>query len=134
QGLEGELRLSFVDGPPGHALGVRTVRPRAADERYVQLARSDGAPVARADWADFPPLARAVATGVDLHEGSFFGRAGPWLNTALATVLVWVSVTGTLAWWRRRPAGRVGVPARAAGPVPAWVGVVLAGLCAALPL
>ena len=43
--------------------------------------------------------------GVDyeLYEGTFFGRANQWLNTAVSACLVWLSITGLLSWWWRRP-------------------------------
>ncbi|WP_170113185.1 PepSY-associated TM helix domain-containing protein [Ahniella affigens] len=120
-GVEGDLMLYMVDGPPGSAVSVRSLRARASTERYVLFDRVDGAVLATATWDDFPLLAKGVATGVDLHEGSFFGRAGPWVNTVFAAALVWLVVTGIAAWWRRRPARSVGIPPRPIGRWPAWL-------------
>jgi uncharacterized iron-regulated membrane protein len=71
---------------------------RASQERYALYDRRDGRRVETADWRDFPLVARTIATGVDIHEGGFFGRLGPWLNTAFAVTLVWLSFTGILVW------------------------------------
>jgi uncharacterized iron-regulated membrane protein len=59
--------------------------------------------------ADLPVIPRLVAIGVHVHEGDF-GPANLWLNTAFAMSLVWLSVTGVLSWWIRRPRRGVGVP------------------------
>ncbi|MEP6907503.1 MAG: PepSY domain-containing protein, partial [Pseudoxanthomonas sp.] len=73
-------------------------------------------------------------TGVSIHEGGFFGRIGPWLNTLFASALVWMSVTGVMAWWRRKPANAMGVPPRAARPWPLWLRCSSVLLFALLPL
>ena len=103
RGLEGELTLRFVGGPAAPAVLVRTSPGPVSQARYALYPRSGGDPVT-ADWRDFPVLARAVTTGVSVHEGIFFGSAGLWLNTATAAVLVWVCAGGTAAWWARTPA------------------------------
>lgn len=133
RGMRGELMLRFVDGPQAAAISVRTASGRASQEQYALYPRTGGDPVTT-DWSAFPLMARAVATGVSVHEGGFFGGAGLWLNTAFAAVLVWVSVTGTLAWWKRKPAQGLGLPARATRPWPTAARWTLIGLCALLPL
>ncbi len=60
-----------------------------------------------------PPLAKAIALGIDLHEGHFFGRINQIFNTLVATALVWLCVTGFIGWYQRRPAGRVARAAEA---------------------
>ena len=79
-------------------------------------------------------MAKAVATGVDIHEGSYFGSAGPWLNTVFALSLVWLSITGLLAWWRRKPADALGVPVRPASPWPRWLKICAIAVGTLLPL
>ncbi|HJR75128.1 MAG TPA: PepSY domain-containing protein [Luteimonas sp.] len=132
--LDGDLTLSLVDGPPGSAVAVRTRRNKASERRYLLLDRADGATLGYADWRDFPLLAKTVATGVDIHEARFFGSAGPWLNTAFAGALVWMSVTGFMTWWRRKPERALGVPPAARAPWPAWLKAFGAALFVALPL
>lgn len=133
RGMDGDLTLRFVDGPMAAAVSVRTAAGRASEAQYALYPRPGGDPVT-AGWAEFPWLARAVATGVSIHEGSFFGSAGLWLNTAFAAVLVWVSVAGTLAWWTRKPASGSGVPPRTAEPWPRGVWLAATGLGLLLPL
>lgn len=55
----------------------------------MQLDGSTGAVRIRTTWNDLPPLAQAIALGVNLHEGRFFGRANQIINTLVAAVIVW---------------------------------------------
>ena len=45
---------------------------------------------------------------VGLHEGTAFGRTGVIVVTLLGCAPVVLYVTGTIAWWRKRKAGRSG--------------------------
>lgn len=79
-------------------------------------------------------MAKVVATGVDVHEGGYFGRMGPWPNTLFAAALAWLSLTGLMAWWRRKPARTLGTPAAAKHPWPSWLRAIAFGMFLALPL
>lgn len=132
--LDEDLTFMMVDGPPGSAISVRNTKPRSSQQRYVLLDRSGGGVVGEASWRDFPSTARIVATGVDLHEGRYFGSVGPWLSTSFALALIWLCITGAMSWWRRKPAGSLAVPARPHLPWPMWLRSAAVLLCAALPL
>ncbi|KPN20487.1 hypothetical protein AO715_11570 [Xanthomonas sp. Mitacek01] len=133
-GLDGDLLFLMVDGPTGAAVSVREIKPRSSQARFLLADRESGAMLERADWSDFPLVAKAVATGVDLHEARYFGRIGPWINTAFALALVWLCVTGVMAWWRRKPAASVGVPPAPRGRWPWWLRLCALGLFLLLPL
>lgn len=132
--MRGDLMFHWVDGPPGAAVSVRDLKARSADERYLLLDRADGAVIEQAQWGQFPVLAKAVAVGVDVHEASYFGAAGPWVNTVFAAILVWLGMTGALSWWRRKPRASLGVPARSTGPWPPWLRAIAAFAFLLLPL
>lgn len=134
RGMKGDLVFYMVDGPPGSAVSLRNMKSRASQQSYLLLDRKDASVVGEAEWKDFPLVARVVATGVSIHEGGFFGRIGPWLNTLFASALVWMSVTGFMAWWRRKPTDAMGVPPRAETPWPLWVKLSSLLLFALLPL
>lgn len=138
QGVTGELEIRL--DPPDKvdaATSIRNLAPRASQETALAIDRYSRQTVVRTNWDDYPPIPRALATGVDLHEGTFFGRGNQWLNTAVAAALAWLSITGFLSWWWRRPrGGRAGIaaPPRLQGTLPRWVLATGAGLCALLPL
>lgn len=132
-GVDGDLEIR-IDRAPDAALSVRNRMPRASQETALALDRYSRATLVRTGWSDYPPIPRAVSTGVDLHEGTFFGRANQWFNTVLSLALVWISVTGALSWWLRRPRGALAAPTRIGGQLPRWALGVGAGLCVVMPL
>jgi uncharacterized iron-regulated membrane protein len=134
RGMQGDLLFRMVDGPPASAVSLRSIEPRVSQERYLLLDRGDARVLQDISGARFPVMARAVATGVKLHEGDYFGRSGLWINTAFASALVWLCVTGVMAWWRRKPARALGVPPRARSGWPLWLRLSALGLFAVLPL
>jgi len=131
-GLNGplEIRLGTGAGP----VQIRTQTGRAFDDVYVQLDVTNAAVLSRSTWADWSFIPRVVALGVNLHEGTFFGRANQLFNTAVAASLVWLSVTGFIGWYRRRPAGGLAAPPRRAVHVPRFIFAVGGVLCVLLPL
>jgi uncharacterized iron-regulated membrane protein len=83
--------------------------------------------------ADLPAIPRLVAIGVHVHEGDF-GPANLWLNTAFAISLVWLTMTGVLSWWIRRPKRGLGIPPKVLAGWPPQL--LLAGgvMCVLLPI
>ncbi len=131
-GAQGSLEVRLREN--GAPIGVRSRAPRAADELHLTFDRHSGALIARADWADFPGMARVISTGVDLHEGTFFGRLNQWFNTVVALGLVWLSVSGFIGWYRRRPHGGLAAPPRMTVRWPRAVQATGGALCVMLPL
>lgn len=93
--------------------GVYTVALFADDPRNdatLHLDRYSGAVLADVRWRDYGLVARAVESGVMLHEGKMFGLANQLLMAAICLLILFSSVSGLVLWWQRRPAGRLGVP------------------------
>ncbi|WP_375056696.1 PepSY-associated TM helix domain-containing protein [Zobellella sp. DQSA1] len=57
----------------------------------------------RADFADFPLVAKLIRWGIDAHMGILFGLANQLLLAAFGLALSFMIVLGYLMWWRRRP-------------------------------
>ena len=138
QGLIGPLEIRLGQSSDS-ALSVNSKQDRASDERAISFDRYSRAVLAQTNWADFKLMPKAIATGVDLHEGSFFGRANQWFNTTLSLALIWLSVTGVIGWWKRRPADVAGgmrlpkIPP-AAKSMPYWLLLLIVCFCVVLPL
>jgi len=77
---------------------------------YVHLDQYTGAVVSDVRWPDFGPLSKAIALGVSLHEGRYFGLPNQLLGLAACVGLVALVTAGIVMWWRRRPAGSLGAP------------------------
>lgn len=132
---EGARDILEVRGLSGSApVSIRSRSPRAADEIYLQFDRTNGGLLSKATWQGFPPVAKLVATGVDLHEGTFFGRSNQIFNTLVASALVWLAITGLIGWYRRRPRGGLAAPPKRALVLPKPVIGIGAVLCVVLPM
>ena len=132
EGLRGELefRIGRNDGP----ITVTEKAGRTANERVLSIERDSGRILDRADWDDFPLIPKVVSTGVDLHEGSFFGTANRVFNTLVVLALFWLVLTGFIGWYRRRPGQGLAAPAALRRPWPRWLKVSAASACIAMPL
>jgi uncharacterized iron-regulated membrane protein len=129
-GVRGTLEVSPVPG----ALNVKDRHARSSEEVWLQLDAGTGAVLARVTWDDMPLIPRLVALGIDLHEGTFLGRANQVFNTTVALALVWLSVTGFVGWYRRRPNGGFAAPPRGLATLPGVVVAMGTVACVLLPL
>lgn len=132
--------LGFVDrfqlNLPGDESGVWTIShdsmsndgPNPAADRTIHIDQYTGNVLADVRYADYSAYAKAMAWGIALHEGDM----GLWniaLNTVFCLAIIFLSLSGLVMWWMRRPAGA----ARLAAPprpdlVPLTKGVVLIAL------
>ncbi|WP_296615053.1 PepSY domain-containing protein [Sphingomonas sp.] len=99
--------------PPGKEPHGWTVTSDAGDRPLRAQAvvnGTTGAVLARKDFAERHWIDRAVGYGIATHEGQLFGIANQLLITLGALMLMILSVSGAISWWRRRPSGRLGAP------------------------
>ncbi|MEC7965795.1 MAG: PepSY domain-containing protein, partial [Pseudomonadota bacterium] len=105
-----------------------------AEQTELIIDQYSGAVLKRHEFGDNPVVARAVSWGISFHQGEMYG----WLNLAqntLAAVLAFVlSLSGFVAWWKRRPAGRLGVPAAPAASLGWGMIALVVVLSVLLPL
>lgn len=101
-------------------------------DRTVHVDRYTGRVLADVSFADYSPMAKAMAVGIALHQGD----VGLWsaiANIVMCLAVLLLCVSGIIMWWVRRPkgSGRIGAPA-----VPAqaalWKGGALVMLVTAL--
>jgi uncharacterized iron-regulated membrane protein len=129
---------------PQDANGVYTISStsmsgevdRPGDERTVHIDRHSGEIVAEARFADYPALAKSMAVGIAVHQGSF----GWWsiaLDVLACLTVIFLCISGTAMWWLRRPAraGWLPVPPRRASlPLRSGLTVLLLAMGIAFPL
>jgi uncharacterized iron-regulated membrane protein len=131
--------------PPGYSIslpdgeaGVYTVSIAANDPRQsrtIHIDQYSGAMLADIGWHQYGPVPRAVELGIALHEGRFFGPLNQALMFLAAVITLILPITGAIMWWRRRPAGRLGAPARPTELPMRWGALALIiGLAIAFPL
>ncbi len=132
-GATGELIIRLRGNGP--IVNLRDRHPHASDEAYFKLDAATGALISKATWQDFGFIPKLVALGVDLHEGSLFGRANQIVNTVMSLGLIWLSITGIVLWVQRRPA-KSGLAAPAKRPLNWTPGLKITAvtLCVVMPL
>ena len=118
---------------PNAPLFVANVHANPSQDRTVLAEAGSGRLLGDFRSHDLPAIPRFVAFGIHVHQGDF-GLPSLWLNTAFAVSLIWLSATGVLSWWIRRPRGRLSAPAAAGVPPPRWVLATAAAVCVLLPL
>ncbi len=129
---------------PLDAAGVYTISSTSmtgdidlpGQERTVHVDRHSGEILAQAGFEDYSPLAKSMAVGIAVHQGTM----GAWniaLNALACLALIFLCVSGTVLWWLRRPAQNRWLPAppRIAGlPLRSGLTALLLLLGLALPL
>jgi uncharacterized iron-regulated membrane protein len=94
---------------PDAPLFVTNRTPSLSDDRIVTADASNGKITRDFRNEDLPIIPRLVAIGIHVHQGDF-GPVNLWLNTLFAVSLIWLSATGIVSWWIRRPKGWIGIP------------------------
>jgi uncharacterized iron-regulated membrane protein len=61
-------------------------------------------------YADYGPLGKWLEWGVNVHMGQQFGLANQLVLLAACIAIVLLAVSAGVMWWKRRPAGSLGVP------------------------
>jgi len=131
-GVHGTLDIRLAPWP-GAPLFMTNTHVFPSQDRTLLADPSAGA--IRGDFRNdqIPVIPRLVALGIHVHQADF-GPINIWLNTAFASSLIWLSVTGVLSWWKRRPAGTVGAPPKPDGDMPLAVRAMVIVACALMPL
>ena len=131
-GVHGTLDIRLAPWP-GAPLFMTNTHVSPSQDRTILADPTAGA--IRGVFANeqLPVIPRLVALGVHVHQADF-GPINIWLNTAFASSLIWLSVTGVLSWWTRRPAGTVGAPPKPDGDMPLAVRAMVIVACALMPL
>ena len=109
QGVAEGPTVKLPRGPEG-TYGFINRATNLEESDFLYIDQYSGKVLARANWDDHPVSAKAVALGIRLHQGELFGPANLILMLLGALATVWLSATGVIMWWRRRPQGKFGVP------------------------
>lgn len=98
---------------PADDIGVYTASHYFGDlgkERTVHIDQYSGKPLIDLSYDQYPALGRAIEWGINLHQGQEWGLFNQLLMLATCLAIILCCVTGVVMWWKRRPAGRLGVP------------------------
>ncbi len=109
QGLAAPYEMRPPKNEEG-AFWVRSASKHRSEQTELVVDQYTGSVLARVDFADNPPLARALSYGISFHQGELYGRLNVIQNTIAALLAFALAITGFVTWWKRRPAGKLGVP------------------------
>jgi uncharacterized iron-regulated membrane protein len=134
RGMPRGYELALPVGADG--VYAASVYPRdVTRQRVIALDQYTGAPLLDVRFADLGPVGQAIQYGIGIHKGEHWGRANQLAMLAFCLAIILLAVTAGTMWWKRRPAGGLGVP-----PWPrdrravATVTLLVAGLGAVFPL
>ena len=99
--------------PPAGRTGVYTAAIYPADlqyERTIHIDQYSGERLVDIAFADYPATGKAIEWGINLHKGQEWGPLSQILMLLAAVTVVAMSLSAVVMWWKRRPAGRIGVP------------------------
>jgi uncharacterized iron-regulated membrane protein len=108
-GFDGRFQLSFPNGETGvWTISRDTMSNDGADplsDRTVHRDRYSGKVFADMRFADYSIPGKAMAVGVAFHEGDLGGGWNVALNTVFCLSVIFLSLSGIVMWWKRRPSG-----------------------------
>lgn len=81
-----------------------------AKERTIHIDQYSGKPLVDVAFGQYPFFGKAIEWGINVHQGQEFGRFNQVLMLATCLMIVLSCVTAVVMWWKRRPAGHLGVP------------------------
>lgn len=93
--------------------GVFTITAPLGDpygQQTIHIDRYSGRILANVGWNDYGSVPKAVTAGIALHEGLAFGWPNQLVMLFAALTVLTLTVSGTMMWWKRRPAKRLGAP------------------------
>lgn len=116
------------------AFWIRSAHRDRSKQSELIVDQYSGAVLKRHDFADNPAVARAVSWGISFHQGEMYGVVNLIQNTVAAVLAFGLALSGFVAWWKRRPVGRLGVPAAPDGALGWGMIALVVALSILLPL
>jgi uncharacterized iron-regulated membrane protein len=112
-GFDEQFRINL----PADEKGVYTISADSMDadttdptgDRTVHIDQYTGKILAEVRFADYSLPGKAMAVGIALHEATM-GWWNTLLNTLFCLSVIFVTVSGLVMWWKRRPVGALGAP------------------------
>ncbi|MCL6415885.1 PepSY domain-containing protein [Aestuariirhabdus sp. Z084] len=93
-------------------------------DRTVHIDQYTGNILMDIRFEDYGLMAKAMAIGVPLHMG-LWGTANLVLNVLVCLGCIFLSISGLILWWKRRPAGaRLSINAPKASSAKLWKGAM----------
>ncbi|WP_439655513.1 PepSY-associated TM helix domain-containing protein [Shinella lacus] len=120
-GLDNAVKIANAAGmlpgyelsPPSDQTGVYTAAIYPADleyERTIHIDQYSGERLVDTAFADYPATGKAIEWCINVHKGQEWGLFNQLLMLSTSFIVIAMSVSAVVMWWKRRPKGRIGVP------------------------
>jgi uncharacterized iron-regulated membrane protein len=76
----------------------------------IHLDQYTGQPIIDVGFNDYGLGGKAIEWGINVHMGQEFGLANKIVMALVCVAIIAMSVSAAMMWWKRRPAGSMGVP------------------------
>jgi uncharacterized iron-regulated membrane protein len=99
--------------PPSGETGVYTAAIYPADlqyERTIHIDQYSGERLVDTAFADYPATGKLIEWSINVHKGQEWGVFNQLLMLFTCFIVIAMSVSAVVMWWKRRPKGRIGVP------------------------
>lgn len=107
------LAAGYAINLPGTPQGVYTgsVYPDELErQQVVHMDRYSGDVLLDMHYADYGPVGQALEWGINVHMGQQYGLINQLILVVACAAMVLMSVGAGAMWWKRRPAGGIGIP------------------------
>ncbi|HHK5608372.1 TPA: PepSY-associated TM helix domain-containing protein [Neisseria cinerea] len=135
-GFKGRYQLNLPKGEEGvwtlsqDSMSYDMISPFA--DRTVHIDQYSGKILADIRFADYNPFGKFMAASIALHMGTL-GWWSVLANVLFCLAVIFISISGCVMWWKRRPTGAVGmVPPAQKIKLPVWWMMALPLLAIAL--
>jgi uncharacterized iron-regulated membrane protein len=79
-------------------------------QRVIHLDQYSARPLIDMGYADYGPFGKIMEFGINVHMGQEFGIANQVFLLVICALIIFMSVSAGVMWWKRRPSGALGVP------------------------
>ncbi len=108
-GMPAGYELALPEGPAG--VYAAAAYPRdVTRQRMITLDQYSGRSLVDVRFGDIGLVGRGIQYGIGLHKGELAGRVNQLLMLAFCLATILLAASAAVMWWKRRPAGRLGVP------------------------
>ncbi len=125
-GMAPGYSVALPRGPMG-VYSASVYPERVSLQRVVHMDQYSGRILLDMGYADYGALGRGLEWGINVHLGQQYGTVNRLLLLMACAAIFLLCVSGAVMWWKRRPAGGIGIP-----PLPhakRTVAIVFALLC-----
>lgn len=133
RGIHGPVQVVLPRGREG-VYGFLQRTTDLTQQQFLYMDQYTGASISKAQWQDFPTIAKAKALGIRFHQGEL--GVVNFAAMLFATItIVWLAISGAVMWWHRRPHGGLGAPPLPQSfRIPRWLCMLIATLGVLFPL